>query len=176
MIASLLAALIASAAINPEPDAIWEAEPGHNSAGPRQPTYVQRALGPECAACAPPVRLAVRCQREPDEEAPTHYLQTLSERGRGDSHPRTVVVEYLTGKHIHYWKYLAVFDPQVYDNGTWLGPALDTDQMAKLRQAHRFRVTVAGEGERRVEIHRATGLNLALQALDARCRPPGTPA
>lgn len=167
--AACLALAAATACATAEADR-WQAEAGYFSPGPRGATFVREAVGPTCApACAPPTRLVLRCQHDHDG-ARRYYLGARGEGGRGDSHPRRIVVR--VAHRPGGWTTLTRFDAQVYDHGGWLGPALSAAQLERLVDARTIAVELSGEGVAHRSEHNANGLDAARVAL-GRCAPDG---
>ena len=167
--AAYLALAAATACTTAEADR-WQVEAGYFSPGPQGATFVREAVGPICApAFAPPTRLVLRCQHDHDG-APGYYLAARGEGGRGDSHPRRIVVR--VAHRPGGWTTLTRFDAQVYDHGGWLGPALWADELERLAGARAIAVEVSGEGVAQRSEHNADGLDAARAAL-GRCAPDG---
>ena len=139
---------------------------------PKGTTFQQDAIGPGCTReCVPFTMLFVRCQRHPGGE-PTLGIGARGEPGRGDSHPRRIVVEAQGTRGD--WHTLEAFDAEVYDNGAWLWTGiLDRAARDTLRIARTLRVKVTGEGEVRTSEHPTGGLARVLGTLEGTCSRGG---
>ena len=164
-LALLLVAMTAGVAITSGPPSWTIGEPWADPE-PHGMSHVVEALGP---LTADPVdrdqgatRLYVRCRRNAAGDT-TVRLGAHAPGGRGDSHPRTAVLESPRAGRIGG---AAV---ERYDSGAWHSIPLDESALHKLRRADGLRVILTGEGTRFVRLHPARGLRTALDRLLDAC-------